>query len=401
MHADETGAPLRPPHGTWFAPAERTSPADLDAAITAACGSPVVDAILRAVGCVVAVVNPQRQIVAVNDVMLDYLGVGNPRALLGLRLGEALDCIHAGDEAGGCGTSRACSSCGAAIAMLVAGQTGNIQERECLISLRQGKDAAIELRARALPMAIDGRELLVLVLQDIRDEKRRQALECVFFHDLSNTLTGLVGCADLLREAGPARVATLLPLIDTSVRQLLEEVESQRILSLTETNGYRPVAVDSSAAELLEDVAVALRSHRVAYGRTLRVVPPSPDVRLCTDIVLLRRVLINMGKNALEGTPVGGEARMWVQADPPDGVAWLSWNDAFIPPDVAVRIFQRSFSTKGEKGRGLGTYGMRLLGERFLGGRATFTSSPEGGTTFHFRHPLTLPSPNPAAIIDA
>ena len=34
-----------------------------------------------------------------------------------------------------------------------------------------------------------------------------------------------------------------------------------------------------------------------------------------------------------------------------------------------ARIFQRSFSTKAERGRGLGTYSMKLLGEGYLHGR--------------------------------
>ncbi len=392
MHTEESIQSLRPPHATWFLPARRASSAELHATVVVACGSPLLDAVLRTVGCMVVVLNPERQIVAVNSVLLKHLGVDDPESLLGLRPGEALDCSHAQDEGGGCGTSRACTSCGAALAILMAQQTGEIHERECLVSLRRGKDLAVEFRARVVPIQVEGRDLLVLLLQDICDEKRRQALESVFFHDLRNTLTGLVGCAELLHEANPEQVAGLLPLIDTSLQQLLEEVESQRLLSLTETNEYRPVAIQGSAAALLDEVAAVLRGHRVADGRRLFVVPPSADLQLSTDVVLLRRVLINMGKNALEGTPVGGEARMGFQPAGPDVIEWLAWNEAYILPEVAVRVFQRSFSTKGQKGRGLGTYGMRLLGERYLGGRVTFSTSPSEGTSFHFRHPLTLPA---------
>ncbi len=52
-------------------------------------------------------------------------------------------------------------------------------------------------------------------------------------------------------------------------------------------------------------------------------------------------------------------------------------------------MFQRSFTTKGE-GRGLGTYSMKLLSERYLNGRVEFTSSPEHGTTFTAVYPVTL-----------
>jgi signal transduction histidine kinase len=49
---------------------------------------------------------------------------------------------------------------------------------------------------------------------------------------------------------------------------------------------------------------------------------------------------------------------------------------------VRAHVFQRSFSTKGT-GRGLGTYSIKLLTERYLGGRVWFESAEGQGTTFH------------------
>ena len=48
-----------------------------------------------------------------------------------------------------------------------------------------------------------------------------------------------------------------------------------------------------------------------------------------------------------------------------------------------MQIFQRSFSTKGQPGRGIGTYSIKLFGETYLGGRG-FVSPAEApeGTTF-------------------
>jgi signal transduction histidine kinase len=73
-------------------------------------------------------------------------------------------------------------------------------------------------------------------------------------------------------------------------------------------------------------------------------------------------------------------------------VAFHVNNAGEIPPTVAPRIFQRSFTTKAGTGHGLGTYGMRLLGERYLGGKVSFTTSAEAGTVFSIRLPL------PAAV---
>ncbi len=56
-------------------------------------------------------------------------------------------------------------------------------------------------------------------------------------------------------------------------------------------------------------------------------------------------------------------------------------NAGEIPRSSQSQIFQRSFTTKGE-GRGLGTYGSKLLIDRYLSGRIGFESTAAFGTTF-------------------
>ena len=63
-------------------------------------------------------------------------------------------------------------------------------------------------------------------------------------------------------------------------------------------------------------------------------------------------------------------------------ISFCVWNAQAIPQKFAIRIFQRNFSTKEQAGRGIGTYSMKLFGEKFLGGRVSFTSSPKKGTVF-------------------
>jgi len=62
-------------------------------------------------------------------------------------------------------------------------------------------------------------------------------------------------------------------------------------------------------------------------------------------------------------------------------------NPAVMPPDVQKQVFQRSFSTKGGSGRGIGTHSVKLLTEAYLGGLAGFVSQSPEGTLFF----ITLP----------
>jgi sensor histidine kinase regulating citrate/malate metabolism len=56
--------------------------------------------------------------------------------------------------------------------------------------------------------------------------------------------------------------------------------------------------------------------------------------------------------------------------------------------DVQLQLFQRSFSTKG-KGRGLGTYSIKLLTENYLKGKVRFETRRESGTTFFIKIPFS------------
>ncbi|MDZ7633173.1 MAG: HAMP domain-containing sensor histidine kinase [Bacteroidales bacterium] len=100
-----------------------------------------------------------------------------------------------------------------------------------------------------------------------------------------------------------------------------------------------------------------------------------------SDPLLLRRIVGNMTKNALEASKSGQKVTLSCREE---GVKTLFsvHNEDYIEPEAQLKLFRRSFSTKGS-GRGIGTYSMKLLGEKYLHGKVWFTSSPDEGTTFY------------------
>jgi signal transduction histidine kinase len=66
-------------------------------------------------------------------------------------------------------------------------------------------------------------------------------------------------------------------------------------------------------------------------------------------------------------------------------------NAGGISPDILGRIFERRFSTKGEKGNGLGLYMAQKLVLRNAG--ALTVISREGRTCFTLRFPATETMP--------
>ena len=139
--------------------------------------------------------------------------------------------------------------------------------------------------------------------------------------------------------------------------------------------------------QIIYELLDLFATHPAATDKDIAVLGTVPNLSLDTDIALVLRVLTNMLTNALEATDQGGEAQLRIDHTD-DAITFSVWNRAAIPEDLALRVFQRHFSTKRGSGRGIGTYAMTLIGEGLLGGKVEFSTSPEAGTTFRFTLPL-------------
>lgn len=175
---------------TDFAPAARASRADVEASIRELSAHPLVRSLLDAADVSMLILNRQRQILVGNSMLLAGLDSQGIRVEQGMRPGEAFGCIHSSECSGGCGTSKACSTCGAVLAILESQHTESAVERECLMTVQHGNATdALELRVRASDVRVGAERFTVVGLRDISAEKRRDALERVFLHDISNTVS--------------------------------------------------------------------------------------------------------------------------------------------------------------------------------------------------------------------
>jgi hypothetical protein len=370
---------------THFAPVERATEDELIAEIRFVSHNPLVSGLLHSISGLLAVLNEHRQIVALNDSFLQMLGIDNSAEALGLRPGEALQCIHAQETPAGCGTTKYCSTCGAAIAIVTSLGQDKPAERICALSAnRAGKKVDIALLVKSHPIEIDGKGFLLLFLQDITRQQQRAALERTFFHDINNMLGVLLGASELLNLQEPSELAKTI--YQESLR-LTKEVAIQRCLLKSESSDYQPSWFEYTTEEVLKELRSFFANHPVTRGKKMNMPEDFPFVSIRTDVSLLLRVLFNMIINALEATDENGEVKIWIEHND-DFLSFCVWNAGEITRDVTNRIFQRNFSTKDEAGRGIGTYSMKLLGEELLGGQVSFTTSKKEGTIFRFTHPL-------------
>lgn len=372
--------------GTHFAPAERASEKALSTEIEIVSQNPFIEGLLQSVSGLLAVLNEYRQLVALNDSFMQMIGIHDAEKAFGLRPGEALKCIHADEEPGGCGTSEYCSTCGAAVAIVAAIKDDRPAERICALTANKGgRTVELAISVRSHPMRINRKRFILLFLQDITLQQQRAALERTFFHDIKNLLGALLGASEML--AATEQRSNLVKTIHQASLRLHKEVAIQSCLMDGESSIYVPMYHEFTAAEILEELKSSFVYHEVARNKTLEFPAECPDISIRTDISSLLRVLSNMVKNALEATEEEGKVRIWLE----QGNSFVSfhvWNRQAIPQEIALRIFQRNFTTKEEAGRGLGTYSMKLFGEKILGGQVSFTTSGGSGTVFKFSLPL-------------
>jgi signal transduction histidine kinase len=370
---------------TYFAKAEKAGINEIIREIEIVNKNPVMTGLLHSISGLLAILDEHRQIVALNDSFLKMLGIDNPSECLALRPGEALQCIHAHEEPAGCGTTKFCSSCGAAIAIVSSLGQDKPVERICLLSAKRADTTIdIALLVRSHPIKIDGKRFLLLFLQDITLQQQRAALERTFFHDISNMLNGIVGASELLALKGSK--SNVVKKISQLSLRLQKEVEIQRCLLENNHHLYQPVLHEILTEKVIEELESIFANHPAARNKNLNFSKLESDLSLKTDFSLLVRVLCNMITNALEATHENGVVKVWVEQKR-NLLSFYVWNDKTIRQDIALRIFQRNFSTKGETGRGIGTYSMKLFGEKILGGKVSFITSWERGTVFEFSLP--------------
>lgn len=364
---------------TYFAAAGRDTTDDFARKVAIVRNSTLLTAALDALPGMVMILNQHRQIVAVNRAMVRVLEMASDD-LLEKRLGEVIGCVRPREGPDGCGTSRHCVTCGAVNAILESQSQQTQVIRECRVITEQPSGGgALDLRVAATPMEVDGERFILVAVDDMSQPNRMAVLQRVFFHDVLNTAGCISGYADYLarEHAAVDEVSALLTYLS---EQLIEEINAQRDLVLAEA-GDLTLQVDMlTTRKILDDVRTQYAKSPVATGRQI-------DLRnvwngiVWTDRRLLTRILGNMLKNGLEATPAGGSVAMDC-LDRGENVTFAVVNPGVMPEHVQLQMFQRSFSTKGQSGRGIGTYSMKLLGERYLGGHVDFISQPPEGTTF-------------------
>lgn len=207
-------------------------------------------------------------------------------------------------------------------------------------------------------------------------------------HDLNQYLGMVAGHSELaLQYLGqmPQPDTRLHAALSAIVGAAMDGAETvRRLLTFSRTNPEGD-AVSVDLCQLVREVvkltAPNWRDAAQAQGRpiTLDVVTEDDEVRINGWPASLREALTNLVFNAVDALPEGGRISLKVIAGVEEAAVVVSDTGVGMAPEVQLRAFEPFFSTKGERGTGLGMSMVFGIVNRH-DGRIEVESSPGNGT---------------------
>ncbi len=331
------------------------------------------------------VLNSKRQLVFYNQQAGTVFK--KKESVLGKRLGEALDCVHSCDSPEGCGFGRLCRYCGAARNQAAALNASYGSEECVIIRKNDGRTEQLDLMVWSRPLLLEGEEFILFYMNDMTARKRHAIIERIFLHDILNTIASVSSLLALAREEG---LPSYFDLAQEAADLAVEEIQAHRWLKDAEYGDLRPNVNRENLKALVE--AVIAPQKKIASSRGITMETRVENQAFYTDSVLLKRVLHNLVKNAIEASSAGDivRVRALVQSESEEEKRYVGIsisNPSVIDDEKMAHMFKRSFSTKG-RDRGLGTYAARLFVEDVLGGQIKAESGEGMGTVFTVLLPI-------------
>ncbi|MBK7631032.1 MAG: GHKL domain-containing protein [Ignavibacteriales bacterium] len=353
--------------------------------------NPIIVQMLESFPELVVILDSNRQIVAFNKRAEELLKKEN-EAIIGQRLGEAFRCIHAFETPGGCGTSSFCSDCGAGKSNKNTLLTSQSNEEECRIHIKdKGFETSLDLKVFTSYLEFENEKFIVFAIKNLENEKRRELLERIFFHDVLNTASIIFGISGMISEVRETDdFEKYSKILQNTSEQLIQEIQAQRDLSNAESGKLIIYPAQDTAKNILEKVFELYENNNLTKGKSFTCDYPPDMMIIETDPHFIIRSLGNLIKNALEAVGNGQKVSISAQ-DYGENVRFVIANDGVIPKHIQLQIFNRSFSTKAKKGRGIGTYSVKLLIENYLKGKVSFISNEDEQTKFIVELPKRFP----------
>ncbi len=241
------------------------------------------------------------------------------------------------------------------------------------------------------PIAVTGKDevgLLASTMNEMRQglfqrDQQMQMMLSGIAHEVRNPLGGIELFSGLLRE-DLEEDTEKLEHVHRIERELayLKKVVGE---FLDFARQSRPALLKVNLAALSKEIVELMQKD--AKDKDITLITDGKDPTLAMgDADQLKRVLINLIRNAIQATAEGQKVTIRWGSNEADSVFWeIEDLGPGIPPDTLDKIFTPFFTTR-EKGTGLGlAFAKKIIGEHK--GSITVTNNAEKGATFKLQLP--------------
>jgi signal transduction histidine kinase len=208
-------------------------------------------------------------------------------------------------------------------------------------------------------------------------------------HSIKNILQGIQGGQHAV-ESGLKRseIGTVGVGWDIISRNL-NRINALTLNMLSYSRRAAPHFVRSPVNAIIREVAELAQSAAKEKGVTLttKLAADLPEIEIDPDGI--NHACLNIVSNAIEAVqPISGKVEIATRAHPEKDEIWIAVvdNGPGIPPDEQLKIFQAFYSTKGQKGTGLGLAAAKKIIEEHYG-RIALKSKQGEGSTFVIKLP--------------
>jgi two-component system, NtrC family, nitrogen regulation sensor histidine kinase NtrY len=256
----------------------------------------------------------------------------------------------------------------------------------------------IPLSVQVTPIQLRGKDLRILVLQNIESELQEKEIEAwqnltkVLRHEIMNSLTPVLSLVGTMKEIVMLDVLPLLPQNESiqDLSEALQTLEKRSVGIIQFVNAYRdfttlpnPVFVELSVNTLINSVLQLFSQdfQRLHIRLQVNILPNNLTIQ--ADPNLIEQVLINLFKNAIEALHHQAKPTLVVKAYLDQNqrrLIEISDNGQGIEPEALERIFIPFFTTK-KTGSGIGLSLSRQIVQQH-GGQLTVESKVDEGTSF-------------------
>lgn len=268
--------------------------------------------------------------------------------------------------------------------------------------ITRSKRAEVELKESNRRLEDALRELQQTQQQIVQQERLRALGQMAsgIAHDFNNALSPILGFSELLlaspdQLADRARVRQYLQLMNTGAKDAAVVVSRLREFYRHRDQGDPEIPVDleqvvSEASALTQpkwkDQALA-RGITIALVTDLQDVPPVRG-----NPAEIRELLTNLIFNAADAMPEGGIITVSTRREGDQVVLEVSDTGTGMTGEIRRRCLEPFFSTKGERGTGLGLSMVHGIVSRH-GGSLDVKSAPGEGTTIRVAFPVATEDP--------